>query len=271
MPMPPSTTRMTPNFCRGRAGGRRFGHVVSAVAGPSRVVGVLLAMTAAPVALQAQTIRTYSAEYSIEYKGRDAGTSSFSVEATEDPGQYRFISHSELKGLIARLVAPRPVIDDSRFDLSGAAPRPLEFRHEDGSRKGEDNYTIVFDWPANAVLTEGGNRHDIPLHAGILDRGSAQVALMNAAARGSVPATLDIIDDDGLETYALEAIEPASVSTGQGAYETVRYSQQRVGSSRHTIFWMAPALHHLPVRIEQIRDGEAQTVFELISVEFGGE
>jgi len=55
--------------------------------------------------------------------------------------------------------------------------------------------------------------------------------------------------------------------TGSGTVATRVLTQQRTGSSRVTSLWVAPELRFLPVRIEQRRDGEVQTTFELINVD----
>ena len=56
------------------------------------------------------------------------------------------------------------------------------------------------------------------------------------------------------------------MQTGSGSVATRILTQQRAGSSRVTWLWVAPELRFLPVRIEQRRDGEVQTAFELLSV-----
>lgn len=219
--------------------------------------------------LAAQSITAYEASYELVYKGRSAGESVFSVSHNAADGSYRFTSNSRLRGIIGRLVAPRPVVEESRFRFEQDRIRPVEFHYEDGSRKGEDNYEVVFDWEAGVatLTTENGSR-DIALEPDALDRGTSQVAVMLDAARGTTPETYRIIDDDGLEVYEVTKLGPAATTTGIGEIETIRFSQQRIGSSRSTVLWTAPELHHLPVRIEQIRDGEPQTVFVLQSVEF---
>jgi hypothetical protein len=45
--------------------------------------------------------------------------------------------------------------------------------------------------------------------------------------------------------------------------QTVRFEQTREGSSRRTVLWLAPEYAYLPVRIEQFRNGEIETVFAL--------
>ena len=85
-----------------------------------------------------------------------------------------------------------------------------------------------------------------------------------------LPDSYRSVDDDGVREYSYTRLEDRPTETGIGELKTVRLSQQREGSSRETILWLAPELAYLPVRIEQIRDGEIETVFtldDLISID----
>lgn len=222
-----------------------------------------------PPAADAHAMTAYRATYEVFYKGRRAGSSTFSVLHNADDGSWQFVSNSRLRGIVARLVAPRPVIEDSRFVLDQGRIRPTGFHYEDGSRKGEDNYDIAFDWgTATAKIRTADGPRDFDLEIGVLDRGTSQVAIMLDAARGTIPPTYRIIDDDGIDLYEVTELDPATTTTGAGEHETRRFSEQRPGSSRATVLWIAPALRHLPVRIEQLRNGEPRTAFVLESVEF---
>ena len=59
----------------------------------------------------------------------------------------------------------------------------------------------------------------------------------------------------------------ATITTRVGSVATRILTQQRAGSSRVNWLWVAPELRFLPVRMEQRRDGEVQTAFELVSVD----
>lgn len=216
-------------------------------------------------------VPTYSAVYDVTYKGRRAGTSEFSVTADADSGHYTFTSSTQARGIL-RLLRPNPAVDRSVFEIEGGRVRSLEFWYEDGSRKGEDNFHIVFDWSAMQarVESEDGLR-TFDLEPGTTDRGSVQVAIMLAMNAGRDVGPYTLIDDDGPETYTYEPQEPAAAETGQGSVPTERILQQRAGSSRSTLLWLAPTFEHLPVRIEQIRDGAPETVFLLESVSGLGE
>jgi hypothetical protein len=86
------------------------------------------------------------------------------------------------------------------------------------------------------------------------------------AATGAL-RTLRLADEDGIVEYEYTDNGTATMQTGRGPVATRVLTQQRAGSSRLTSLWVAPELRFLPVRIEQRRDGEVQTAFELVKVD----
>jgi Protein of unknown function (DUF3108) len=211
------------------------------------------------------SVPLYRATYGVQYKGRNVGSSEFSVAYDEASARYVFESNTRVKGLL-RFVSPNPAIEHSEFVVDHGALRPLSFRYEDGSRKGEDNYTASFDWQAGVVrIDRDGGPRELELTAGVLDRGSLQVSLMRDMALGGALGPYVLADDDSLTTYEAGFDDSGDVSTDTelGRFETRRFVQHREGSSRSTVLSVAPALRYLPVKIEQIRNGEAETVFTL--------
>jgi hypothetical protein len=212
-----------------------------------------------------EPVPTYTARYGVDYKGRNVGESVHTLEREND--HYRFRSVTEAQG-IARLLRRNPIVEQSLFELYDGAPRPLEFRLDDGTRKGEDDVTIDFDWPSGTahVATEDGSM-DLPLEPGVHDRATLQLALMLELAERGVPASHALIDDASVKTYSYEVSGQETLDTPAGTHDTVKVMQRREGSSRHTIIWLAPDLHYLPVKIEQRRDDETLTTLLLESVQ----
>lgn len=213
------------------------------------------------------TVATYTATYSVEYKGKKAGTSEFSVRHIVDRDVYEFTSRTLAKGLL-KLARPNPAVERSQFRLAGNVVRPLEFWYEDGSRSGEDNLHIVFDWERRvATVSSASARREMAVPDGTLDRGSLQVALMRDLAMAGQPGRYELADEDSVGTYEYTDNGAATMTTGVGSLATRILVQQRTGSSRATWLWVAPELRFLPVRIEQRRDGEVQTAFTLIAID----
>ncbi len=216
---------------------------------------------------QTHGVTTYQAEYEARYKGRRVGSSEFSVTRNEGSEAYEFKSVSRFRGLL-KLFSPRPVVEVSEFTVENGRIRPLAYSYEDGSRKGKDNFQIVFDWD-NGVATTTAEDQTIQseLVDGALDRGSMQVALMiDMHAEG--PWSYTLIDEDGMRVYEYSADGEEILATPLGNIATRKYVQQRPGSSRRTLMWLAGGLNDLPVRIEQQRDGETRAAFHLQSVEW---
>ncbi len=222
----------------------------------------------APVASD-PAIRTYSAVYQIQYKGKNVGRSESSVRYDTSSGIYRFTSSSTFRGLLKFLVAPKPVVERSEFVSEAGRITPLDFWYEDGSRQGKGNFHIRFDWDSGLAIaeTEAG-RQEFPLQRGALDRGTIQVQLMLDLARSGRLGSYTLADEDGLRTYNVQAVADTLLETPLGELATQALIQERAGSSRRLLLWAAPELHYLPARIEQERNGETRTVLLLESVEW---
>ena len=216
-------------------------------------------------------IHLYSAVYQVQYRGKNVGTMKFSVDYDAADDAYTFTSNSAVRGLL-RILSPRPVVERSEFTSDAGEITPLEFWYEDGSRQGNENFHIQFDWDNGLAVAETSTeRHEFAVPRGTLDRGTMQVQLMLDVARTGSLGSYTLADNDGLRTYQYHRNGDVQLETSLGVVETQAFVQQRAGSSRQTVLWTASELHHLPVRIEQKRNGETRAVILLESVEWLGD
>jgi hypothetical protein len=214
-------------------------------------------------------IRTYTASNGVQYEGRRRGTSSRSVVYDNATGRYVFQSVTELRGFLLRMAAPRPIVERAVFSSRNGSLMPLEFRYQDGTRRGTDNVEIRFDWDAGTLsVARRGTVTVYDAERGTLDPGSAQVRVMVDAERPALATALPLVDGDGPLRYRYSRGGRETVETNAGSHDTVVTIQQRDGSSREVLYWLAPALDYLPVRIEQRRDGVTRLAFVLDSVEW---
>jgi hypothetical protein len=212
-------------------------------------------------------VATYTATYIVEYKGKDAGTAELAVRKLPDSDLYEFRSTVMAKGML-KLVRPKPAIERSHFRVHADGLRPVEFWYEDGSRSGDDNVHVVFDWDRGVVTFNSAEaRREMAVPKGAVDRGTLQVARMRDFASPDVPHSYTIVDDDSVAEYEYTDNGAATITTKAGSHATRVFTQQRPGSSRTTQLWVAPDLEFLPVRIEQRRDGEVQTALVLVGVD----
>jgi len=212
------------------------------------------------------TVATYTATYMVEYKGKQAGVSEWSVRDVGD-GRYEFQARITPKGML-KLVRPKPTIERSQFRVEGTHFRPLEYWFEDGSRSGEDNWHLVFDWERHiATISTSEARRELTVPDSAIDIGTLKAAVMRDLTAKGAPGPYEVADQDAVFTYEYSDSGPATLQTGVGSLETQLFVQHRAGSSRSTWLWAAPKLGFLPVRIEQRRNDEVQTSFLLQKVD----
>ena len=229
------------------------------------VMAAALAVAADEASSADAAVVTYTATYRVEYKGKEAGVSDWSVRDLGD-GKYEYQARITPKGML-KLIRPKPTIERSQFRVEGTHFRPLEYWFEDGSRSGEDNWHLVFDWERHiATISTSEARRELTVPDSAIDIGTLKAAVMRDLTAKGAPGPYEVADQDAVFTYEYSDSGPATLQTGVGSLETQLFVQHRAGSSRSTWLWAAPKLGFLPVRIEQRRNDEVQTSFLLTDV-----
>jgi hypothetical protein len=214
----------------------------------------------------ADDVQTYTATYLAEAKGKELGLATFGVRYIPERMVYEFKSVTNVKGFL-KLAVPNPVVQRSEFRVTADGLQPLEFWYEDGSRKGDGNSHIVFDWQRKVATTSGKHgRKEFAIQPGALDDATLQVALMRDLATTGKPGHYLRTDEDSITEYVYQDQGDAQTATGMGKLKTHAYNQQRQGSNRVNWIWVLPDMKFLPARIEQRKDGEVNSAFTLQSV-----
>ncbi len=222
----------------------------------------------APAQSPSDGITPYRATYSLFEGDKRVGQSIFTLSYDATSQQYTFESRSRFRGLL-RLAAPRPVVERSEFVIADGAIRPMTFVYEDGTRRGRRNIALTFDWNAHRMTIESReNLSDEPIEPATLDRGSVRVALLRDVARGARAGTHALADPDVVRAYDYVVESTQVIETALGETTAHRVRQQRNGSSRHTLIWMAPSLSFVTLRMEQHREDRDAIAFVIESLEW---
>jgi hypothetical protein len=219
---------------------------------------LLLAAVAMPATIPEPVTPTpYVATYAVSYRGMNVGLIHFELIAEED-GRFIFESYAEPSRL-ARVVVGGPAAERSIMLIDAAGVRPLSWFMQDG------NLRFVWEEGRVAGVVEG-KPIELPTEAGLQDRLSIQIAVMTALLNEREPGTIPMINDDSIKYYSYNRTGSGPISTQAGEFEAIVYESTRAGSSRTSLLWHAPALGYIPVRAEQLRNGQVETVMELVRV-----
>ena len=220
-------------------------------------------------AAAASAIQTYQANYGVFYKDQWVGNSEFSVTQNNTRSTYTFKSTSRFRGVLS-IISPNPISEVSEFTYDQGQIQPLVYSYDDGTWKGDGKYRVEFDWDnllATTTLAYETIKSELTL--GILDRGSMQVALM-LDMQTSKREIYTLMDESGVSVYEYSTDGEELLETPLGTIITQKLIQQKQGSSRRTIIWVAQELNYLPIRIEQQRNGASQASFNLQTIEWLG-
>lgn len=212
----------------------------------------------------AGALAPFTVEFTVDWKGISAGTSSLQLERL-GPGTWRYTARNNARGL-ARLLFPGEITQVSEFTLNGEV-RPQRFRGDDGSNDTRRDVRLDFDWTAWRVRGVAEREPvDLALQPGIQDPMSVQIALMVDLAAGRTPTRFWLVDKTRIKDYEYRSEGSVRIATAAGEFEAVVWSSRRPGSDRLTRIWYAPSLGYLPVRAERTRSGRTEIAMTLRSL-----
>ena len=200
--------------------------------------------------LQAQELKPFTAHYAWTYRGIGAGQSTLILARRED-GRWSYTSRSVARGIF-RLIAPGDITQYSIFRLEGDQVLPDHYRGDDGTSAAKRNVNITFDWHTNHVTGVYEDVPvDLPIEPGVHDDMSIQVALMNDLLHGVAPTNFRLIDRNIIKDYQYTQEGSAMLPTAMGTKKALIYRSRKIGARSSTLFWCAPELGYLPLKVER--------------------
>src|SRR5262249_10572290 len=225
------------------------------------VLAAVACLTLSGVALAAAPA-PFTATYSASYRGITGGLLTLTLKA-EDSGHFSYETHVK-PTFLAEFFVSDDAVEHSEFAMTDDGVKPISGTVSDGKSSTKGDGEAHFDWDKMTVTGKDGDKSfDLPLTAGVLDRMSIQVAVMQKLAAGREPGTVQLLDGDKIKDYVYTKIGTENLDTALGKLDTVIYESKRPNSKpndRVSKFWYAPSLGYITVRAEQIRKQKVETV-----------
>jgi uncharacterized protein DUF3108 len=202
---------------------------------------------------RADELQPFQASYTMSYSGLGEVMSSSVTLTQTAPDQWDYKSVGKPHGL-ASLIAPKEVISESHLQITASGVQPLSYRADDAAGRNSRGLNIKYDWANNKITgTDSGQTIDMALKPGVQDDSSLQIALIHDLLAGKVPTTVSIYDKTGIRDYQFTQTGTETLHTPMGDIPTVVYKSQRTTSPRYNLYWCAPSLGFLPLKVEQKR------------------
>jgi len=241
---------------------------------PRITAGIASAMIVALAAVSANfthasepTLTPFKIVYAVRYSiGRGEMTLTMSRNSS---GEYSLDAKVVARG-IARAVMSDPAVQNATFIIKDNMVQGMGYSLNDGSDDNEHGATVEYDWDkgqASLSSKEDGNSTQ-PLAPGTMDDLSMQAAAALKAKLGEREfSLLELEPGKELRKHNFKFEGEETINTRVGEINTVKYSQQREGSSRTTYIWFSTDHDYAPVELERVRNGKTFSTLKLTTLE----
>ena len=228
-----------------------------------------LCLVLAPVPAGAEgaaALPTFEAEYSLYAKDTRAARVVRSLARLDDDS-YQYRSETKTVGLVS-IFKKVHIVESSNLAVRGRLLQPLNYSYKrSGDRKKRD-VTIEFNRETGKIKhTINGDSWRLPLEPAVMDKLLYQLAIMHDLQNGRIPESYRIADGGGIKTYRFEKLGEEVVETPLGSFNTIKMLRHKPGSSRRSVFWCAPDLAFLQVKVEHTEKDGSTTVAVLKSLQ----
>jgi len=231
------------------------------VKAPALLAAALLCVAIQPA--RADELKPFEVSFAWSWHGMTVAVSTLKLERQGENWVYS--SKSSPRG-IGNLFSQRPV-QKSVMRVTEKGVQPLSYDADDGTSSTKRDAHVKFDWEhdrATGVFEDV--KVDMPLHPGIQDDASVQIALMVELLAGREPRQFQLIDQNKVREYNYTRKREESIDTPLGKMDTIVFGAQKIGSPRVASFWCAPARGFIPMRVEQKRGDDVEWSMQLQSL-----
>jgi len=182
-------------------------------------------------------------------------------------GEYRFTSNIRATGLVS-IFNHDELNEKSSGTYRSGVFFPENYTYERANKSKPRTVLTRFDREKGMVETSyNGEQRTTPLKDGMLDTLVYQAALMDDLAAGKTILSYLVVDRGREKTYDAIVGDHVRVETRAGDFDTVEVVRERPDDQRRTIFWCAPALDYVPVRVAHRDKKGKETIVTLVEYE----
>jgi len=217
----------------------------------------LLLLSSGLVLAAAPSLTPMSLSYDVAWGSVPLGEGTLTLSAEGEADCYRYELRTDPIGLIAWTYgAPR---ETSQFCVrdSRVVPSQMQFQNP---KRSKDGFSLTYDWKQGQVL--GGRNGPLAIEPGTVDRLSVQQAgrlwvKAHVNDRNPGQLVLSVADHKRVKAYTFAIGGRGTVKTEAGSFEAVRF--ERIDDPKTVLrFWLAPELDYMPVKVENLEDGESR-------------
>lgn len=217
----------------------------------SKTVGMLsVALVAMGTGLSnvAMAMTPFQANYQFSYNNKNLGTASRSLSQQGNNWTYKF--NAKAGGIAS-------ASETSQFSLSDSKINSQKFSRSSKILVHNNTLSINFNSGSKLINTQKDEQaRSFAWQAGVLDELNAELQIREDLKANTLKAQYFLADAKGIDERRFVKQGNETVKTSYGTFNTIKVVMQHDRPERNTIFWLAPQLDYLPVKVSH-NDGKS--------------
>jgi hypothetical protein len=183
----------------------------------------------------------FQANYQFSYNGKNMGSATRTLTKQGNAWNYVFAAKA---GVIASAT------ETSNFALKGNNIESNNFSRNSKILVHNNTLNIKFN-PSTKTITTAKDKENrnFAWQAGVLDELNAELQIREDIKAGGLKSRYLIADAKEVEVRQFVRSGNEKVQTNYGTFDTIKVIMKHDKPGRETIFWLAPKLDYLPVKV----------------------
>jgi len=212
-----------------------------------------------PINAQADLIdKGFTAEYKLSLMTVHIGTATRQLKIGDKQLTYHSVARPE--GL-AKMFVSDIITETSHMNYQNGIITPRDYRYVQTGGDEEKNEQASFDWK-NKTLKLSRENKSFPLLQNSYDVLSFQLALMRELQQQHKSFVFHVADHRNFHTFNAKVVSEEMITTPAGKFKVIKVDAFDPDSGKRFVFWCAPKLDYLPVRVEYTKkkDGDVSAL-----------
>lgn len=203
--------------------------------------GVSTALLFAGYSSQAMAMSPFQASYQFQYNGKNMGSATRTLSKAGNNWNYVFAAKA---GLIASAT------ESSNFSLNGKQIVSNSFSRSSKILVHNNTMSIKFNPSAKTINTmKDKEARSFAWKAGVLDELNAELQIREDLKSSGLKSNYLMSDAKGIDDRKFVKQGTETIKTNYGSFSTIKVVMKHSKPGRETIFWLAPKLDFLPVKV----------------------
>ena len=221
--------------------------------------GVSTTLLFAGFSSQAFAMSPFQASYQFSYNGKNMGSATRTLSKSGNNWTYVFAAKA---GAIASAT------ETSHFSLNGNNIISNNFSRSSKILVHNNTMSIKFNPNAKTINTKKDDKaRSFAWKSGVLDELNAELQLREDLKASGLKSSYAIADAKEVESRRFVKQGTEKVKTSYGTFDTIKVVMKHDKPNRDTIFWLAPKLDYVPVKVSH-QDGK--TSYGLLLTDYKG-